>query len=135
MDKIPGVIRSLLSRRSLAATVLTAVATLVAPHIATAQVPSSPSVVKIRHCSISKPRPFSHLATGTAIAYTNTGPTILHGITFAVGYRTSDGNLTRTFEDAGIFAPNEPVSHHFAAYSDVQYAGPRPTSCSVVAVR
>jgi hypothetical protein len=116
MDKIPGVIRSLLSRRSLAATVLTAVATLVAPHIATAQVPSSPSVVKIRHCSISK-------------------PTILHGITLAVGYRTSDGNLTRTFEDAGIFAPNEPVSHHFAAYSDVQYAGPRPTSCSVVAVR
>jgi len=105
------------------------------PPAASAQVPADPHVVKISHCVVGKPRPFSHRATGTSIAYTNTGPTVLHGVTFQVDYRTPDGLLTRTFEDAGIFAPNEPVRHHFAAYTDVEYSGPKPVSCIVTAVR
>jgi hypothetical protein len=108
---------------------------LALPHVATAQVPPDPHVVKIDHCSVTKPRPFSHRPTGTQIAFVNTGPTVLHGVTFQVDYRTHDGLLTRTFEDAGIFAPNEPVDHHFPAYTDVAYSGPKPAGCMVTAVR
>jgi hypothetical protein len=132
--KIPGVNRLLLSFR-LPSAGAAAVLALAFSHVAGAQVPADPSVVKISSCIVSKPRPFSHRATGTAIAYTNTGPTILHEVTFQVEYRTAGGNLSRTFEDAGIFAPNEPVSHHFAAYSDVEYHGAKPVSCLVTAVR
>jgi hypothetical protein len=108
---------------------------LALPQAASAQVPADPHVVKIGHCSVTKPRPFSHHPTGTQIAFVNTGPIVLHGVTFQVDYRTPDGLLTRTFEDAGIFAPNEPVNHHFATYSDVEYSGPKPASCIVTAVR
>jgi len=102
---------------------------------AAGQSPVDPHVVKITRCAITKPRPFSHHPTGTLIAYVNTGPVILHGITFEVGYRNANGPITRTFDDVGTFAPNEPVSHHFDAFSDVEYAGSATTSCSVTGVR
>ncbi len=92
-------------------------------------------MVKIERCSITKPRPFSHHPTGTRIDYVNAGPVVLHDITFQVAYRNADANIVRTFDDVGTFAPNEPVKHHFDAFSDVQYAGATPARCVVVGVR
>jgi hypothetical protein len=114
---------------------LAAILALAGPSLATAQSAPDPSVVKISSCLITKPRPFSHHPTGTEIAFVNAGPTVLHGVTFKVDYRTSSENVARTFEDAGTFAPNEPVKHHYDAYSDVEYAGAKPVSCTVSAVR
>ena len=102
---------------------------------AAAQVPSDPHVVKISRCIVTKPRPFSHHPTGLQIAFENTGPTVLHGVTFEVGYRTANATLSRTFEDAGTFAPNEPVDHHYPTFSDVEYAGATTASCKVTEVR
>jgi len=56
-------------------------------------------------------------------------------VTFKVDYRTAGDTVTRTFDDNGTFAPNEPVKHHYATYSDVEYAGATPVSCAVTAVR
>jgi hypothetical protein len=136
LDKTLGVIRTLLPHRTLAGAIsIAAWLTFAGPLAATAQPAPDSSVVKIDACLITKPKPFSHHPTGTEIAFVNTGPTILHGVTFKVDYRTPDANLTRTFEDAGTFAPNEPVKHHYAAYSDVEYAGAKPVSCTATAVR
>ena len=130
------VIRPLLPPRLLAgASALSLAAALAAPPAAFAQAAPDPSAVKIASCAITKPRPFSHHPTGTEIAFTNTGPVVLHGVTFKVDYRTAEGTLTRSFEDAGLFAPNEAVKHHYAAYTDVDYAGPTPASCTVTSVR
>ena len=111
-----------------------AVFALAAPPIARAQIAGDPHVVKIVHCSVTKPRPFSHRATGTQISYVNTGPIVLHDVTFRVEYRTAAERVTRTFEDVGTFAPNEPVKHHFDAFSDVEYAG-AAARCVVTGIR
>ena len=111
-----------------------AVFALAAPPVARAQIGGDPHVVRIMHCSVTKPRPFSHRATGTQISYVNTGPIVLHDVTFRVAYRTAAERVTRTFDDVGTFAPNEPVKHHFDAFSDVEYAG-ATAQCVVTAVR
>ncbi len=108
---------------------------LTLPHAARAQALADPHVVKITRCAITKPRPFSHHPTGTQIAYVNTGPIVLHGVTFHVAYRNAGELIGRTFDDVGTFAPNEPVSHHFDAFSDVEYTGAAVASCAVTAVR
>jgi hypothetical protein len=105
-----------------------------AAHPATAQPAPDPASIKISSCVVTKPRPFSHHPTGTEIAFVNAGPTVLHAVTFKVDYRTASENLTRTFEDSGTFAPNEPVKHHYPTYSDVEYAGAKPVSCTVLGV-
>jgi hypothetical protein len=135
LDNISHVLRSLLPPHSLAAASALILLATAGSHPAAAQVLGDPHAVKITHCAITKPRPFSHHPTGTQIAYTNTGPTVLHAITFDVGYRNGARIIQRTFDDLGTFGPNEPVSHHFAAFSDVEYAGTEPTNCSVTAVR
>ena len=104
------------------------------PSVSRAQIGGDAHVVKIMHCSVTKPRPFSHRATGTQIAYVNTGPIVLHDVTFRVGYGNGAERATRTFDDVGTFAPNEPVKHHFDAFSDVDYGGTAAT-CVVAAVR
>jgi hypothetical protein len=91
--------------------------------------------VKIARCYVTKPLPFSHHPTGTQIDYVNDGPVILHDVTFQVVYRNGDANIARTFDDVGTFAPNEPVKHHFDAFSDVLYTGAAVTSCTVTGVR
>jgi hypothetical protein len=100
-----------------------------------AQVAGDPHAVKIARCYVTKPRPFSHRPTGTQIDYVNAGPVVLHDVTFRVVYRNGYANIARTFDDVGIFAPNEPVKHHFDAFSDVAYAGPTTVSCTVTGVR
>jgi hypothetical protein len=105
------------------------------PGPAGAQSPGDVHAVKIARCYVTKPRPFSHHPTGTQIDYVNAGPVVLHDVTFQVVYRNGYTNISRTFDDVGIFAPNEPVKHHFDAFSDVEYAGPTTASCAVTSVR
>jgi len=124
-----------ISARTLAATAFCALLPVAAAGTARAQTLGEPHAVKITRCFISKPRPFSHHPTGTQIDYVNAGPVVLHDVTFQVVYRNGDANIARTFDDVGTFAPNEPVQHHFDAFSDVLYFGPAVTSCSVTGVR
>ncbi len=105
------------------------------PGAVRAQSAGEPHAVKITHCFVTKPLPFSHHPTGTQIDYVNRGPVVLHDVTFQVVYRNGDANIARTFDDVGTFGPNEPVKHHFDAFSDVLYAGPAVTACTVTAVR
>jgi hypothetical protein len=95
--------------------------------------PPAISGVKITHCAITPPRPFSHRPTGTRIDFTNAGPTLLHHVTFEVSYATAGMTYGRSVEDDGTFAPQTAVSHHFPLYSDVTYAGTKPLSCRVTA--
>jgi hypothetical protein len=123
------------SSRALVATAACTLLGMVASGVAGAQGTGDPHVLKIVRCFVTKPRPFSHRPTGTQIDFVNTGPLVLHDITFQIAYRNGDANITRTFDDVGTFAPNEPIDHHFDAFTDVQYAGPEPTSCLVAGVR
>jgi hypothetical protein len=103
---------------------------------AAAQTPGGdPSVIHITACTVTNPKPLSHKATGTRIAYVNTGPTVLHAVTFEVGYTTAGARFTRSVEDVGLFAPNTPVDHHFALYQDVVFAGNATSSCKATRVR
>jgi hypothetical protein len=121
--------------RTLAATAAGALLGLAVPAAVRAQSMGPPHPVKIARCYVTKPRPFSHHPTGTQIDYVNAGPVVLHDVTFQVVYRNGDANIARTFDDVGTFAPNEPVKHHFDAFSDVLYTGPAVTSCAVTGVR
>jgi hypothetical protein len=105
------------------------------PAAAEAQPATSASVapLAITRCVVTKPRPFSHRATGTTIAFVNQGPTLVHRVTFSLRYRSGDQIYDRTIDDAGIFAPNTPVEHHYPTYSDVDYAGPELLACRVIA--
>jgi hypothetical protein len=123
------------STRALVVTLAFSLFGLGAGGAARAQTMGDPHVVKIARCFITKPRPFSHHPTGTQIDYVNAGPVVLHDVTFQVVYRNAETNITRTFDDVGTFAPNEPVKHHFDAFSDVQYAGATTASCVVTSVR
>jgi hypothetical protein len=114
-------------------TALPALAGIALPAPAAAQ--ASPDAITSLHCTVTPPKPLSRRASGLTIAYENTGPTIVHAVTFTVGYTVGPRNEYRTVDDAGIFAPNTRIKHHFVAFSDVPYTGPATTSCKVTAIR
>ncbi len=126
-----GVIRLVLT----AALVLAQAAPTTPPAVPAAAPSPAPSLapIVITRCIVTKPRPFSHRATGTTIAFVNGGPTLVHHVTFSVSYRSDDQTYERIVDDEGIFAPNTPVEHHYPLYSDIAYAGPTPLACRVVA--
>ena len=48
-------------------------------------------------------------AGGVDITYVNAGTTVLHRVTFDVGYHTLEADIRRTVDDEGTFAPVEVI--------------------------
>jgi hypothetical protein len=96
---------------------------------------SAATPVLIKQCVVTKPKPLSHNASGTQITYAIWGHKNAASITFAVGYRNAAQNFLRTVTDVGSFAPGVTISHHFALYNDVTYAGAHVTSCIPIRVK
>jgi hypothetical protein len=77
----------------------------------------------------------SHNASGTQITYVIYGRKNVASVTFSVRYRNSAQNFLRTVTDVGSFAPGVTISHHFALYNDVTYAGSHTQACIPVRVK
>ena len=95
---------------------------------------AAPGPIVIQQCFVTVPKHLSQKASGTQITYVNQGHVNASKVTFAVGYRNSDGKYLRKVEDVGSFAPGATVDHHFDLYNDVTFGGKTTTSCSVVHV-
>jgi hypothetical protein len=91
--------------------------------------------VLIKSCTVAKPKPLSHMASGTAITFVNLGKKTASEITFAVGYRNASQHYLRRVQDVGSFAPGVTISHTLSLYNDVTYAGAQTTSCVPVQVK
>jgi hypothetical protein len=96
---------------------------------------SSPSPILIKQCFVTQPKPFSKTAGGTQIDYVNHGTKTAHSVTFLVGYRNAASNFLRRQIDYGSFSSGQEISHHFALFSDVTYAGHATSSCRAIAVK
>ena len=108
-----------------------------APQPATAQISAADAVaaVKIVRCEVLAPPPFSRRASGTRIVWVNAGPTILHIVSFVIGYRVAGGAVERSVDDVGLFAPGTRIDHRFDTFKDVQFGGAKTSSCRVSGVR
>jgi hypothetical protein len=109
----------------LAAVTLVGIAAMASTGIA--QAASTPILIK--SCVILSPRPLSTKARGTHISYVIGGNKTASSITFAVGYRNSASHFLRRVTDVGSFAPGTTISHDFALFNDVTYAGSHTTMC------
>jgi hypothetical protein len=67
------------------------VATLVGAAAVTASIGPAQAAapILIKSCTIAKPKPLSHMASGTDITYVNLGHRTAASITFLVGYRNA----------------------------------------------
>jgi hypothetical protein len=101
--------------------------------IGPARAASTPILIK--SCTVSKPKPLSHMASGTDITYVNLGHRTASSVTFAVGYRNASEHYLRRVTDVGSFAPGATISHHLTLYNDVTYAGAATTLCAAVQVK
>ena len=91
--------------------------------------------ILIKTCEVVKPKPFSHMAGGTRIVYTNLGKKTAASITFVVGYRNASQHYLRRVQDVGSFAPGATIDHTLSLYNDVTYAGSQTTQCVPVEVK
>lgn len=91
--------------------------------------------ILIKSCTVAKPKPLSHMASGTDITYVNLGKKTAASITFLVGYRNASQHYLRRGEDVGSFAPGATISHRLSLYNDVTYAGAQTTQCIPVQVK
>ncbi len=98
--------------------------------VAAAQAP-----IHVKSCSVGKPKPFSRMAGGTQITYTNLGSRTAESVTFAVGYRNAEHNYLRRTTDVGSFAPHATINHTLPLYNDVVYAGAKTSVCMPVRVQ
>lgn len=89
--------------------------------------------IKITQCFITQPKPLSKKAGGTQITYINQGTKDATHITFAVSYRNAESSFLRKVTDDGDFQPHATISHHFALYNDVTFAG-KTAQCSAISV-
>jgi hypothetical protein len=96
---------------------------------------SSPNPIRISQCFVTQPRPMSRTAGGTQIDYTNSGPKTANVVTFLVGYRNAASHFLRRQMDHGSFSPGVAISHHFALFSDVTYAGHATSTCRAIDVK
>ena len=87
--------------------------------------------VTVLGCAIT-PQMSNRQASGTEIAYVNTGSNVLHHVTFKVDFHTIDADLSRTVDDTGTFAPGVRIDHHFDSYAGVSYTTYEP-ECTVTA--
>jgi hypothetical protein len=91
--------------------------------------------VLIKSCTIAKPKPLSHQASGTTIVYVLLGKKTAASVTFLVGYRNAASHYLRRVTDYGSFAPGVTIDHTLSLYNDVTYAGSQTTSCVPVEVK
>jgi hypothetical protein len=91
--------------------------------------------VLVKQCTVTKPRPLSHNASGTQIEYVIYGKKNAASITFLVGYRNAAQNFLRRVTDYGSFSPGTTINHHFDLYNDVTYAGSQTQSCVPIQVK
>ena len=91
--------------------------------------------ILIKSCTVTKPKPMSHMASGTNIVYVNLGHKTAASITFLVGYRNASQHYLRRVEDVGSFAPGATIDHTLSLYNDVTYAGAQTTQCAPMQVK
>ena len=91
--------------------------------------------ILIKSCTVAKPKPLSHMASGTTIVYVNLSKQTISEITFLVGYRNASQHYLRRVQDVGSFAPGATIDHTLALYNDVTYAGAQTTQCAPVQVK
>lgn len=91
--------------------------------------------ILIKSCTIAKPKPMSHMASGTDITYVNLGKKTAASVTFVVGYRNAAEHYLRRVQDVGSFAPGATITHRLSLYNDVTYAGAQTSSCVPVQVK
>jgi hypothetical protein len=113
---------------------LTSLVSAAALTAALASAASAAVPVTISACQVNKPKAMSTKASGTHITYVNHGPKTAKDITFAVAYRNAQTNFLRRVTDVGTFTPGATVSHNFALYNDITYAGTATLGCSVVKI-
>lgn len=83
----------------------------------------------IKSCTVAKPKPLSHMASGTTIKYVNLGKRTAASVTFLVGYRNASQHYLRRVTDVGEFAPGATIDHTLSLYNDVTYAGAQTSQC------
>jgi len=91
--------------------------------------------ILVKSCTVAKPKPMSHMASGTDITYVNLGKKTAASITFVVGYRNASEHYLRRVTDVGSFAPGATITHRLSLYNDVTYAGAQTSSCVPVQVK
>ncbi len=91
--------------------------------------------ILIKSCTVAKPKPMSHMASGLDITYVNLGNKTAASITFAVGYRNASMHYLRRVTDVGSFAPGATITHRLSLYNDVTYAGAQTSTCLPVQVK
>lgn len=101
--------------------------------ISAAQAATTPILIK--SCTVAKPKPLSHMASGTSITYVNLGHRTASEVIFAVGYRNAANHFLRRVTDVGSFAPGATIEHTLPLYNDVTYAGAATTLCVPVEVK
>lgn len=111
----------------LTAVALVGIAAIASTGIAQAAAAATP--IYIKSCVVLKPRPLSTKAGGTHITYVIGGNKTASSVTFAVGYRNSASHFLRRVTDVGSFSPGTTISHDFALFNDVTYAGEHTTMC------
>ncbi len=107
----------------------------VAAVAATAGPARAAAPILVKSCTIAKPKPLSHMASGTDITYVNLGHKTAASITFLVGYRNASSHYLRRVEDVGSFAPGATISHRLSLYNDVTYSGAQTSQCVPVQVK
>lgn len=91
--------------------------------------------VLIKSCTVNKPKPMSHMASGTNIVYVNLGKKTAASVTFLVGYRNASQHYLRRVQDVGSFAPGATINHNLSLYNDVTYSGAQTAQCAAVEVK
>ncbi len=91
--------------------------------------------ILVKSCTVAKPKPMSHMASGVDITYVNLGHKTAASITFAVGYRNASSHYLRRVTDVGSFAPGVTIMHKLSLYNDVTYAGSQTSLCAPVEVK
>lgn len=91
--------------------------------------------ILIKSCTVNKPKPMSHQASGTHIVYVNLGKKTAASVTFLVGYRNAQSHYLRRVEDVGSFAPGATIDHNLSLYNDVTYSGAQTSQCAAVQVK
>ncbi len=91
--------------------------------------------ILIKSCTVNKPKPLSHQASGTHIVYVNLGKKTAASVTFLVGYRNAQSHYLRRVEDVGSFAPGATIDHTLSLYNDVTYSGAQTSQCAAIEVK
>jgi len=88
----------------------------------------APPPVAVILCAVTPGADFRQ-AGGVEVAFVNTGTTVLHHVTFDIGYHTIDADIARSVTDAGTFSPGFRIEHHLDAFAGISFLGSATSSC------